>query len=59
MAINPHGYHTGKLAKPADEFDPSERKQMELVKSTILEGTYGRVFGMLQYFLRHRGLLTQ
>jgi hypothetical protein len=38
---------------PTDEFDATASTQLKWLKRLILQGSYGQVFGFLQYALRH------
>ena len=48
-----YGFHVSILDKPSDEFDSHLRVQLPLVKDLVLDGSYNRVFDLLQYIMRH------
>lgn len=47
-------HHVFRLNLPADEFNPSAKQQIASIKKTLFDGSYGEVFGLLQWILRHQ-----
>src|SRR6202011_1034434 len=48
-----HDYHAWRQDLPTDEFDPRSKQQAAWLKKLILHGSYGQVFGFLEFVLRH------